>query len=148
MRKAVFIALAGLLSGPALAEGAGTDGAALFESHCAACHNTGGTGTPGLAPPLNRPGFWQALGDQAPTYISGIVTKGMAKPLTVQGTRYMGLVMVPVAGTTDEELATITSWVLADLGQTAQSVTPDQIAAMRASTTTQNDLKAMRPTEE
>ncbi|PTX41232.1 nitrite reductase (NO-forming) [Gemmobacter caeni] len=146
MRAVLLVAaLAGLLSGPASAEDAG---AALFDAHCAACHNTGGIGTPGLAPPLNRPDFWQALGDKAPTYISGIVTKGFAKPITVNGERYMGLIMVPVAGTTDEELAQITSWVLSDLGQTDQSVTLAQIAEMRASMTTQDDLKALRPPTE
>ncbi len=148
MRQVLFAALLGFLAGPAFAQDAGADGAEMFENHCSACHNSGGIGTPGLAPPLDRPEFWQALGDQAPTYISGIVTKGFSKPITVRGTRYMGLVMVPVADTSDADLAAAASWVLADLGGLDQAVSAEQIAQMRDSATTQGDLKAMRPATE
>lgn len=148
MRPTGFVVLAVLLSGPAFSQDAGTGGAELFEAHCAACHSSGGVGTPGLAPPLNRPDFWQALGDNAPTYISGIVTKGFNKPIKVRGQRYMGLVMPPVPETSDAELATITSWVLAELGGLDQAVSTDQIAEMRASGTTHDDLLALRPPTE
>lgn len=148
MRSGLFACLAALLCGPAFAQDAGSGGAELFEAHCSACHNTGGTGTPGLAPPLDRPEFWQALGADAPTYISGIATKGFSKPIKVRGQRYVGLVMPPVAGTSDEDLATITSWVLAELGGADQAVSADQIAEMRASGTTQGDLLALRPPTE
>lgn len=124
---------------------ASADGAVLFEQHCSACHNAGGTGTPGLAPPLNRPDFWQALGDEAPAYISAVVTKGLSLPITVEGQRYVGLVMAPITGASDEDLAGIATWVLGDLGGTDLSVTADQVAAMRASDMTRDDIKDMRP---
>ena len=146
MRPALAImAAAGLISGPALAGG---DGAALFETHCAACHSSGGIGTPGLAPPLDRPDFWQALGEDAPAYMAGVLTKGFASPITVRGERYVGMVMPPVAGASDEELAAIADWVLASLGQVEQTVAAGDIGASRDSDLSHADLKAMRPETE
>jgi nitrite reductase (NO-forming) len=133
------------LPGPAAAQNA--DGAALFEAHCAVCHGAGGIGTPGLAPPLDRPDFWQALGDDAPKYVSGVVTKGLTMQITVRGEQFAGMMMPPVPGTSDEELATIATWVLSSLGKTDKAVTPGDIAAARNGTT-MADLKAMRPATE
>lgn len=138
---------ASVLCGEALAQAAGPDGAALFETHCAACHNAGGTGTPGLAPPLDRPDFWQALGDDAPEFVSGVITKGLNMQISVRGQQYAGMMMPPVAGASDEELAAIASWILDALGETGQRVSAEDIAAARDGLT--NDaLKAMRPPTE
>lgn len=134
-----------MLAVPALAE---DDGAALFETHCAACHGAAGVGTPGFAPALDRPEFWQALGDDAPAYLSGVITKGFAAPITVRGERFAGMVMPAVAGVPDEELAGIANWVLSGLGQVNKSVAPEDLAASRDSDLTHADLKAMRPETE
>lgn len=134
-----------LLATGAVAQEAGAD---LFEAHCAACHNSGGTGTPGLAPPLDRPDFWQALGDDAPTYLGGVITKGLNMPLQVRGEHYAGMPMTPVAGASDEELAGIASWVLQELGETDLEVAVVDIAAARDGDTTSADLKALRPETE
>lgn len=148
MRRQLSIALvAGLIAGPALAEDASLDPAAQFETHCAACHNTGGTGTPGLAPPLDRPDFWQALGDKAPQYLAGVVTKGFNMTIAVRGETYTGMIMPPPAGVPDAELAAATTYVVATLGQTDKQVTPADIAAARESISN-DDLKAMRPKTE
>lgn len=120
-------------------------GAELFEDNCAICHNTGGTGTPGLAPALDRPEFWQALGDDAPTYISTVVTKGFNMPITVRGERFAGMPMIPVSTVSDEELATIATWVLANLGEADHSISAQDIAAARSGSLANADLKAMRP---
>lgn len=143
-----LVAAAGLLAGlaaaattPAFAEEAGE----LFEIHCAACHNSGGTGNPGLAPPLNRPAFWQALGDQAPDYLAGVMTSGLAGRLEVQGQLYIGLIMPPVASATPEELVEIGSWVLQTLGQTEAEMTPELLEAATQVRPTHADLRAMRP---
>lgn len=141
MRAAVAAALVGALSGPAFAEG----GAELFEDNCAACHNSGGIGTPGLAPPLDRPDFWGALGEDAATYVNGVVTKGFNMSITIRGERYMGMPMIPVATATDEELAQISTWVLAELGGLDQPVSAEDIAAMRKSDMANAGLKALRP---
>ena len=141
------LAVAALLLAGSAAGAASLDGAALFETHCSACHSAGGVGTPGLAPPLDRPEFWQALGDDAPKYVSGVVTKGLNAQITVRGESYAGMMMPPVPATTDEELAAITSWVLGTLGKTDKTVTPDDIAAARSGMT-MADVKALRPATE
>ncbi len=138
--------VAGLVAAAPLAQAA--DGAAVFETRCSACHAAGGVGTPGLAPPLNRPGFWSGLGDKAPEYIAGVVTHGLNGTITAAGQKYLGLAMPPVAIATDEELAQATSWVLATLGGLKLAVTADDIAAARAKTLTAADLRAMRPASE
>jgi mono/diheme cytochrome c family protein len=117
----------------------------LFEIHCAACHNTGGIGNPGLAPPLNRPVFWQALGDTAPEYLAGVMISGMAGKLDIQGQMYIGLIMPPVASTTDEELVEIGTWVLQTLGETEAVMTQELLEAARETRPTHADLRAMRP---
>lgn len=124
------------------------DGAELFEENCAICHNAGGTGTPGLAPALDRPEFWQALGDDASTYISTVVTKGFNMPITVRGERFAGMPMIPVSSVSDEDLATITTWVLANLGEVERGITAEDIAVARSGTLSNADLKAMRPESE
>lgn len=139
-RAAMITGLAGvLLAGSAMA-----DGAELFEEYCSACHNSGGIGTPGLAPPLDRPDFWAALGENAPTYISGVMTKGFLATITVRGERYIGMPMMAVEES-DEDLAAIATWVLTDLGKLDAAVTPEQVAAMRASDMNHAGLKALRP---
>ncbi|MDO6724768.1 cytochrome c [Celeribacter halophilus] len=117
----------------------------LFEIHCAACHNSGGIGNPGLAPPLNRPVFWQALGSKAPEYLTGVVVSGLAGRLDIQGQMYIGLIMPPVASTTDEELIEIGNWVLQSLGETEEVLTQDLLDAARESQPSHANLRAMRP---
>lgn len=134
-----------LSAGTALAQ---DDGAALFSEVCAACHNEGGIGSPGLAPPLDRPDFWQALGDDAPAYLAGVLTKGIAMSMTIRGERYMGMVMPAVEGYSDDELSSVSNWVLATLGETDKTLSADDIAATRDGALSRADLKAMRPKTE
>ncbi|WBU57348.1 c-type cytochrome [Paracoccus sediminicola] len=147
MPRLGLVMLAGLLAGPALGQEA-ADGAALFDQSCGACHNTGGTGTPGLAPPLDRPDFWQALGDDGPEFMALVMTKGMNMPITVRGEMYSGIPMPAVAGVEDEDLATIGSWVLTELGETEQELTAEAIAAVRDGDKGQDAVKELRPETE
>lgn len=142
--KAALLA-AGLLALPASAQ----DGAALFDDYCAACHDVGGAGIPGLAPPLDRPEFWQAFDDgQAADFLGGVMTKGFNMTITVRGEKYMGMIMPPVSAAEDAELAAISSWVLSTLGGSEQTVTAEQITALRTSSIGTADLRAMRPESE
>lgn len=133
-----------LVTGQALA----ASGEELFNTACSACHAAGGVGTPGLAPPLDRPEFWKELGDKAPDYIAGVVTKGLNAQIKVNGESYAGMMMPPVAGQSDDDLAAITTWVLQTLGKTDKTVTPEDIKTARESNLTNDDLKAMRPKTE
>lgn len=139
-----LIALVGLgvaasLTPPALAE----DAAALFGDTCAACHQAGGIGQPGLAPPLRHAELFGALGERAPGYIAGIVTGGFYGTLKAQGETYVGLVMPPQE-LSDADLAALGTYVLQVLNGLSTAVTPEQIAAARATPPGHQALKALR----
>lgn len=139
-------AFAAVLACGAATGAAAQDGETLFGTYCAACHAAGGVGTPGLAPPLARPDFWQALGEDAPKYLSGVVTKGLNMHVTVNGEQYM-MMMPPVAGAADADLAAIATWVLTALGGTDHAVSAEDIAAARSGMKA-SDLQALRPETE
>ena len=124
------------------------DGAALFAAHCSACHNEGGIGNPGIAPPLNRPGFWSGLGDRAPDYIAQVITHGLNGTIRAAGQDYVGLIMPPVAGLSDAEIAQTATWVLATLGGVDAPVSTDAVAAARAARIPAAELRQMRPAGE
>lgn len=141
------IAQAGLIAGLVATGAFAEDGAELFDTYCAACHNTGGIGNPGLAPPLNRPDFWQALGENAPTYLAGVMVSGLGGKLVVGGETYAGLMMPPVVAE-PEEKAALGTWLLTTLGDMDAEVTVAQVEAAMADKPTHADLRAMRPEAE
>lgn len=124
-----------ILAGAVLAlatPAAAADGTEVFDRVCAACHNTGGIGTPGVAPPLVDPPLWGRLGETAPKFISGVVISGFSGTIMSQGVGYYGLVMPPQGPLSDEELAAVTTHVLRDLAGLPAEVTVADIAAARA----------------
>ncbi len=140
MRRAL-IPLLLLGAAPVAAE----DGQAVFATVCAACHAEGGAGTPGLAPPLAVPAFWQAMGDSAPKYIAGVLTAGLAGKITAQGEDYIGLIMPPQTQLDPESLAAVGTYVLGTLGGTDKAVTVEDIDAALAAPPSHKDLRALRP---
>ncbi|MCM5557217.1 cytochrome c [Pleomorphomonas sp. JP5] len=131
-----FVAVAA----PALA----ADGTEVFESVCAACHQSGGTGTPGLAPPLVDPALWQRLGDKAPDYVANVMIGGLSGTITAGGQGYYGLAMPSQEYLSDEELLAAANHVLQDLAGSKLVVTPDMIAAARAAPLGHKALIALR----
>lgn len=133
------ILLAAIISAPAQAQ----DGRALFDSVCAACHQAGGVGNPGIAPPLNDAAFWQRLGDRAPGYVAGVMTSGLSGMIQSGGQVYAGLVMPPQP-MTDEELAAIGSYLLGTINQTGQAIDPALIAKTREAPPSHSALQKLR----
>lgn len=125
---------------PALA----ADGAEVFESVCAACHQSGGTGAPGLAPPLVDPALWQRLGDKAPEYVANVMIAGLTGTITAGGQGYYGLAMPSQEYLSDEELLAAAAYVLQDLAGSKLAVTPEAIAAARAAPLGHKALIALR----
>lgn len=83
-----------------------TDGKALYAAHCAACHQPGGTGLPGVFPPLD--GSEWVNGD--PRVVSNILLHGVTGEIEVKGATYRGA-MPSFGKLADAELAAIASWV-------------------------------------
>src|SRR5580704_15757555 len=101
-----------------LGRGCAADGQSLFNDSCALCHQKGGTGSPGFAPPLANRTLFSRLGNNADLYITGVMLGGMSGVLEVDGTSYKGLIMPSQARMTDEELAAIGTYVLRELNGT------------------------------
>lgn len=134
--------LAAILSTSVLA----ADGKTLFANSCALCHQVGGVGAPGLAPPLADKALWDRLGEKAPAYIAGVMLAGFSGTIEVAGVTYSGLIMPPQDQMTDEELAAIGNYVLATLNKSGQQVLAPDVAKRRSAPLSHAQLRALRRT--
>lgn len=138
---AAILLLAGLgAPAAALAE----DGASLFEASCSACHQSGGIGNPGIAPPLNDPALWQRLGTRAPDYVAGVMISGMSGTITAGGQIYAGLIMPSHAAITDAELAAIGTYILSTVNATGLALDAAHLEAARQAKPSHADLRKLR----
>ncbi len=139
---AATLLLASLLGAPAATRA--EDGAALFEASCSACHQSGGIGNPGIAPPLNDPALWQRLGAKAPDYVAGVMISGMSGTITAGGQVYAGLIMPSHASLTDAELAAIGTYILSTVNATGQTLDAAHLEAARQAKPSHADLRKLR----
>lgn len=104
-------------------------GRALFEQHCAVCHNNDGAGKPGQAPPLVGSEWVNAKGVNR---IIRIPLVGLTGPIKVKGVDY-SLSMVGLGGgLTDKDVSDILSYIRKNFGPDASVVTEDQVKKVRA----------------
>ncbi|PTT84229.1 cytochrome C oxidase Cbb3 [Pelomonas sp. HMWF004] len=115
------------LAGAKKAAGAKVDGAALYASLCAACHQASGQGLPGVFPPLAA-SEW-VLGKD--TTAAAILLHGINGPLTVKGTVYNGAMPAFGGQLSDEQIAAVLSHIRSQWGNTAAAVTAETVAAAR-----------------
>lgn len=127
-------------SGPAAA----ADGEAIFNDVCSACHQPGGVGQPGLAPPLVDAPLWSTLGDKAPDYVVGVVLAGLTGTIEAAGQSYIGLVMPTHDFMSDGEIAAVTNYVLQDLNQVGAPIDAAAVAAARGAVPSHKQLRDMR----
>ena len=129
---------------PALA----ADGAALFAANCAVCHQPGGVGLPGMAPPLAG-----TLGERLPVagrgYLPRVVTHGMTGPITVQGQRYTGSMPPFAAQLPDEALAAVLNHILdsfnaGTLPDGHQAYSTAELAEARADKLAPHEVRKLR----
>ncbi len=112
------------------------------DAHCATCHQSSGTGTPGIYPPFNVPGNpWLADDDR----LIKVVLKGLWGPLEINGQRLNPNNGVPpmlgFAGLlNDEEVAAVLSYVRQSFGNNLPLITPAQVAKVREKTKARADF--------
>ena len=106
------------------------NGESVYRQVCQACHQDDGQGLTGLFPPLV--GTDWVLGD--PRRLIRIVLGGLQGEIEVAGTVYNG-VMASHANLSDAEVAAVLTYVRQAWGNTASSVEPAQVEAIRASMT-------------
>ena len=111
---------------PAAGAAAAADGRQVFAANCAACHQAGGTGVPGVFPPLAGSEWVQG----EPRVLANILLHGIEGELTVKGTPYKGS-MPSVARLGDAELAAVASYLRSSWGNEAAAVPAELFAAER-----------------
>jgi mono/diheme cytochrome c family protein len=117
------------LAGPVHTAGA-ADGKQVFTANCVACHQAGGTGLPGVFPPLD--GSEWANGD--PRVVANILLHGIDGEITVKGATYKGS-MPSFKQLGDEQLAAVASYVRSNWSNHAQPLKADLFAAERKAST-------------
>lgn len=100
-------------------------------ARCAACHQADGAGIPGGLRGLAGSALATAANAEVPIRI---VLHGVQGPLTVNGTRYDGLMLPYGTGVamTDDEVAGVLSYVRQAWGNAAPAVTAAEVARVRA----------------
>jgi Cytochrome c, mono- and diheme variants len=107
------------------------DGAKLFATTCAACHQVSGDGLEDRYPPLN--GSEWVTGDEQK--LVRIVMHGLSGPVDVAGQTFDGAMPAWGGVLKDPEIAAVASYVRGAWGNKAAPITPATVAAIRAATT-------------
>jgi mono/diheme cytochrome c family protein len=120
-------AAAGAGAGAASAAPVAADGAQVFASRCASCHQATGAGLPGVFPPLA--GSEWVNGD-AKT-LARILLLGINGKIAVKGSTFSGT--MPAFGTTlsDAEIAAVGSHIRSSFGNQSAPLTEDLVKAER-----------------
>lgn len=101
-------------------------GRRLFNSICAACHQSAGQGRPNLFPPLAGSDFLNADKSRA----ISIVIFGRQGDVVVNGLKYHN--SMPSFPLTDQNIANVLTYVYNSFGNSGLEVTPDEVKAQRA----------------
>lgn len=102
-------------------------GAAIFETVCAVCHQPTGQGAPGLAPPLAG----SARVEGPTSKLARILLNGYTGEYRVGTSTFQGEMPAPPLAT-DEDAAAVMTYIRRAWGNTAEAVSPQSIARVRA----------------
>jgi nitrite reductase (NO-forming) len=104
-------------------------GEALFSGTCSVCHQLDGRGLPGVFPPLAGSDYF--VSDKVRAI--DIVINGLTGPIAVNGQDYDS-VMPPMSQLNDDEIADILTYALNAWGNDGATITPAEVAEIRATT--------------
>lgn len=141
MRLSPIPVVLALLAAPAHA---GEAGELLFNDNCSGCHQLGGVGSPGLAPPLVDGELWGALGDRAQRYFAGVLMGGLSGTIVADGNTYTGLAMPSQAWMSDDQMLAVADYVLNDLNGLDLTISPELFAGIREAPLTHAGLRSLR----
>lgn len=92
----------------------------LFQQHCVSCHQPGGVGLSGLAPPLAAAKgstlSQRVMRPDGRSYILNVLNSGLVGSIEVGGERFSGL-MPSFAALSDTELTLIANYVVGELNK-------------------------------
>ncbi|MGA2747724.1 MAG: c-type cytochrome [Verrucomicrobiota bacterium] len=104
-------------------------GRSVFEKTCAACHQPGGTGKAGIAPPLAESEWVLAPGGDR---IVRAVLNGLTGPINVKGQDW-NLSMPPWRDNfSDKDIAAVLTYIRSSWGNKAAPIKPELVKAARA----------------
>lgn len=125
------------------AQSNGAAGAELFGKHCVACHQADGEGIPGLAPPLVGALRKVAEVDLGRTYIAHVLVSGMAGTIKTRVGKFVG-VMPSQAALSDQELATVASYVLSTFNDSPVALKAEGFASLRGKPLAPGEVRKLR----
>ena len=124
MKHILKIALASfLLVSPAMADAA--LGKATYAT-CSACHQATGAGIPKVFPPLAGSEWVNGPVEN----LIRIQLRGMMGEVTVKGQKYNS-VMPPNAAMSDDQIASVLTYIRSNFGNKSSAVTPAMVKALR-----------------
>ena len=100
-------------------------GADIYNRTCVACHQADGQGLPNVYPPLAKSDY---LSDKERAITQ--VIKGSSGEIVVNGKTFNNT--MPPQQLSDEELASVLTYVYGNLGNSGGTVTPEEVKAVRA----------------
>jgi len=112
---------------PSTSAGKEHPGKAVYAQYCLTCHQSDGSGVPGMHPPLGA-GSW--VGKDSNELIA-IMMKGLSGKIEVNGEVYKNF-MPSHAQLTDEQLADVLSYVRLSFGNNFEPVTPEMVKKVRS----------------
>jgi mono/diheme cytochrome c family protein len=119
-------------------------GQKTFEQVCAACHQPGGLGAPGVAPALAGPLAPLLASPEGKVYITGVLTQGLSGRIQSAGQTFMGA-MATQAGQSDEDLAAVATYLAQALnGLPDIRFTPEEVSQARSAKLSHKALRALR----
>lgn len=102
------------------------EGKNVYLKYCLACHQTDGSGVPGMYPPLKNSDW---LGKDKEILIRQIL-EGMRGIIVVNGKEY-NQIMPKQDFLTDKQIANVLSYVLKEMGNLPDSITVSDVAKVR-----------------
>ena len=118
------------------------DGAKVFADTCQACHQAGGVGAPGLAPPLVSPVIANAATRQK-DYPVMVVLNGLSGSLPLVGGDVIASAMPPQQGVSDENIAAVVGYIFR-LNRAKTQIEPADVARVRTQAISSDELKRIR----
>jgi mono/diheme cytochrome c family protein len=103
-----------------------SEGGALYNTYCGACHQYNGMGSPGRFPPLA--GAEWVTGDKS--RLIGVILNGLSGSIKVNGAPYDG-VMPAHAFLKDSEIAAVLTYIRSNFGNQASPVSSNEVGALR-----------------
>ncbi len=107
-------------------------GGLIYQELCSTCHGINGTGTPS-AGGLMAPALANSVKVvDHPDYMVRVILRGLIGE--IEGKSYTGAFMAPMHDEDDEWIASVVSFVRTNLGNDGSTVTPEEVAEIRAKT--------------